>query len=261
MNDLPNKEHDDVVSKIYRASAQDNPPQALDDALLAMAKKHNHVRHTKTLPWWKKMQYQGAIAACITIVCVVYIMRPQPLQMEMNDSLAANNLVQESPSVESLSRAYTSDDSSALQSSPAARSRKMTQSEMEQTNASQRNVREAEMAEFSSIHSEGAAIVKSQLVQGLLAENDEIVTVLLELKSTLELNHPQIMMRISQDKSGELDPLLNRYRKQRESLITNLRELFKVLPNFELPPAYKDFVSEKEIKALKIEKQNNIKSN
>ena len=273
MNDSPNKTPNDdeaFVSEIYQKMAHTLPPKTIEDAILAMAKKQVHTGPTaqentrqkghlssKTLPWWKKVQYQGTVAASVAIVCLIYILQAPTSTTNIQAppviaKIENTTLLQ----AESYSPAPTAgpESLSLVQSDASEQRRKTGRYQLEEAQAKA----EVEKLEINASRAMAALAQKQKESQIMSAKNEKILAQLMAIQSELNLTHSQILERpvnveTSDNSNGKASDnvLLNRYIDQQKELLANLLKIQASSADFILPSRFLKVLSKDEIDAFK----------
>lgn len=274
MNDSPKikpSEDEMIVSGVYQSSKHEKVPTKLDDAILAMAKKHVstgpssshtasvHKHHdNKELPWYKQLQYQGALAASVAIVCLVYILQPNMLSDNTQALVMSTSALEESSQMDSLSSApianrslfANQDKTSLMESDMADKKRELSRHKLETTSALQmpNNAEHEKMGAISSIPN---ANQQPTSAQQLMKENENIIVQLTAIQTQLSLSHMQI---VAQSAKLDSNALISKYLQQQQVMKANLFKIRASTENFELPSTYLSVLSQEELENFNIGK-------
>jgi hypothetical protein len=249
------------VSQLYHASKQAGPEQSIDNKILAMAKKELNLgpatsakpSSPKPIPWWKQMQYQGATAASVLIVCLVFLLQPQTANIVLHDpSLAispAKPLPQSVELAEEAALADLKDQDMPVQSELAKREDKASRYKVQADEMAAVTQAQKSMDTFASMPSPH---------EDLLAENDVILKKLSEIQATLALSHSQITekaerpdLTLSLTNESEQNNLVKEYLAQHKKMKDNLSKLLAGSSDLSILEPYSDVLSTKEIQALR----------
>lgn len=254
------------VSELYQASKQEGPEPSIDNKILAMAKKELNLEPAtsaktsstkasspKAIPWWKQMQYQGASAASVLIVCLVFLLQPQTANIDLHEPSLAVSPTKPSP--------QSADAVEELASSNLKEQQMLVQSELaeRQRQASKFRVYPDEIAAVAQAKkSQDAFAGEPKPHESLLAENEVILKKLREIQATLALSHTQITekaeranLKLSFTNESKQKNLVKEYLAQHKKMKDNLSKLLAAGSDLSILEAYSDVLSTKEIQTLR----------
>jgi hypothetical protein len=260
---------ENFVSQLYQASKQAGPETSIDNAILAMAKKELNLgpasstkkstakeSSTKTLAWWKQMQYQGATAASVLIVCLVFLLQPPTDNIALHEPPLAISPALPSPQsdevVEEAAFADLQEQSMPVQSELVQRERKVIRFKVQADEQATQARAKKSMDSFASTPKPN---------QSLLAENDVILKKLREIQATLALSHTQITGKaerqdliLSLTNESEENSLVDEYLAQHKKMKDNLSKILADSsdnPDLAILEPYSDVLSVQEVEELK----------
>jgi hypothetical protein len=252
-----------LVSQLYQGAQQHTPAPSTDRAILAMAKKKiklspdslaNQPRVKKTSVWWQKMQYQGAVAASIVLVCFVALLQPQSPHISLLDPLPVNSPVATAMQNDALVSEVLAVRSSTApqQAAPMMARREVTNSRFQ-----------AQSAELADVTMADAAIVNKSMGElsnkpnnhpKLRAKNHLIIQELLMIQAKLYLTHGQITLT-AQSPDVKYSKVQNSLIKHYLALHKNMKIHLRIILNGTSDPTilegYSGVLSRQEINGLK----------
>jgi hypothetical protein len=251
-----------LVSKLYHCVEQEEPDQDLDNVILAMAKKHGKTAPqslpTKPLPWWKKMQYQGAVAASVVLVSFVFMLQPQSPEVLLQEPSLARSPVEPFLQSDEFIEDFTAKVSEAdIVVAPlmAQREAELGSDQAEEAELGDGALADAPMAmTFAAKKSMSKLSSKPDQRESLVTENKVIVSQLLAIQARLNLKHTQVMARASKlnlAAESEQKALIIEYLALHKKMEDKLRKILEASSQeLNLQP-YAEVLSNEKIDAFK----------